>query len=308
MAKNKAKKVDDQKMVDKVNKSLKDNDDSLFSRMVGIGLIIFGVLLVVLAVVLVVLSRKDPKVDSGIAVPTVEVDRYTDTENVTLMGETEEGKKIMVWVNDELQADYLDVVDGKYESKVNLNEDGDYEIKVAALKGWIFKTRSESSDAEMVTVDTVAPSSDVDLVYPEQVKDGVVSISGQAKEGNVKVTLDGDKDYEVTADKDGKFEFSNLSLAEGSNKFRVVVEDKAGNKKTLARKIVVTSSVADTGDLDGDGISDNVTSGKVIPEAAGELSDALNAMFANKLMVMFGLIAMAGFAASSIVVAKKAQA
>jgi hypothetical protein len=313
MGKNKNMSKSDKKMVDKVNRSLNDNDDSLFSRLVGVGLIVFGALLVILAVVLVILSRKDPKVDDSFDVPSIEVSRYSDDDSATISGETDGKGKIMVWVNDELQDDLLSIEDGEFEAELDLKEEGDYEINVALLKGFIFKKRSEKSDSAMVTVDTTAPSSDVELSYDEEVEDGVVNISGEAKEGNVKVILSGDRKYAVTADKDGKFEFEGLSLEAGKNEYKVSLEDRAGNKKTLARTIVVTSAVEDTGDLNGDGVTDKndlntSDTGKEIPEAAGELKSALNAMMANKMLVIFGFAAVAIFSVNSAVVLKKARA
>jgi len=305
----------DKKMVDKVNKSLNDNEDSLFSRLVGVGLIVFGALLVILAVVVVILSRKDPKVDDSYEVPSIEVKRYSNDEVVTLLGEADDKGKIMVWVNDELQEDYIEIEDGEFETDLDLEEAGEYEITVALLKGFIFKKRSEISDGVFVTVDTTAPSSDVELLYDEEVKNGTVTIKGEAKEGSVRITLLGDKKYAVTADKDGKFEFNNISLKEGENEFKIMLEDRAGNKKTLARTIVVTSDVDDTSDLDGDGISDTTESSngegkdvEEIPEAAGELGQALNALMANRVVMMLGLVAIAIFSVNSIVVLKKVRA
>jgi len=304
----------DKKMVDKVNKSLNDKEDSLFSRLVGVGLIVFGALLVILAVVLVILSRKDPKVDDSYDVPSIEVERYADDEIVTINGESEDKGKVMVWVNDELQDDYIEIEDGKFEADLDLEEEGEYEINVALLKGFIFKKRSEMSESVFVSVDTTAPSSNVELFYDENVKNGSVTIKGEAQEGSVRVTLSGDKKYTVTADKDGKFEFNNISLKEGENEFKVALEDRSGNTKTLARTIVVTSEFADTGDLDGDGISDNVATlgdgkdGEEIPEAAGDLGQALDALMANKALMMFGLVAIAMFSMSSVVVLKKVRA
>ena len=293
----------DQKMVDKVNKTLSDNEDSLFSRMVGIGLIIFGVLLVVLAVVLVLIARKDPKIVDSIAVPSVEAPRYSDEFAVEISGQSKDGGKIMVWVDGELQKDLVKVEDEKYSTEIDLGDEGDYEIKVATVKGFIFRQRSVESNPITVTVDTTAPSSDIDLNYDSEVKDGVVTITGQAKEGNVKVILEGKKKFEVTSDKDGKFEFKDISLAEGKNEFKVTLEDRAGNTRTLARKIVVTSQSADTGDLNGDGISDG--GNPEIPEASGELTAAMQALMANKAIMMFGLIALAIFAVNGAIVYKK---
>lgn len=306
MPKNQDPKMD-QKMVDKVNRTLSDNEDSLFSRMVGVGLIIFGVLLVVLAIVLVILARKDPKIVDSIETPSIEVDRYSNDEVVKISGESKDGGKIMLWVDGELQKDLIKVEDGEYSSEVDLGDEGDFDLKVATLKGFIFRQRSTESDEVTVTVDTTAPSSDIVLNYDSEVKDGVVSISGQAKEGNVKVILEGTKKFEVTSDKDGKFEFSDISLKEGKNEFRITLEDKAGNRKTLARKIVVTSATADTGDLNGDGVTDDPTTPE-IPEAAGELEAAMQALVANKAIVFIALAALTIFAVNSTIVYKKLNA
>ena len=303
MAKDKnMNEVSDKQMVEKVNKTLNDSEDSLFSRFVGIGLIIFGVLLVILAVSLVILSRRDPKVDESFSVPTIEAIRYSSDTLVTVSGESKDGGKIMLWINDELQQDLIDVTDGEYESEIDLVEEGDYKLAVAMIKGFVLKKRSVKSDTVTVTVDTTAPSSDVELNYDAVVESGVVTIQGKTKESGVTVILEGKRVYEVTSDKDGNFAFENISLAEGKNEFTVTLEDKAGNSKTLARKIVVDSTVADKGDLNGDGISEE------IPEAAGELDDALNALFANKLMMFFGFAAIAVLAVNSVIVIKKARA
>lgn len=303
---NKAKGSDgDKKMVEKVNQQLSAREDSLFSRLVGVGLIVLGVLLVVLAVVAVFLSKREAVVDEELPIPTVSVDRYTREDEITVTGETDPKTKVMVWVNgEEAGKTVRSDKEGAYEFTFEVDEEGDYEIEAATIKGWLKKTRSLKSDPTKVTVDWSAPSSDVELTYDENVGTDSMTVSGNTGEGGIKVTLKGDETYEVTSDKNGDFEITDITLAEGDNAFTVTLEDNAGNQKELARKVEVTY---EEGDLNGDGVVDS-TDALEIPEAAGELDAALEFIAGNKLMMLFAVIALAVLAGNSAIVYKKMNA
>lgn len=301
-----ASRKDDQKMVDKINQKLSASEDSLFSRMLGAGLIVLGVLLVILAIVVVVLARKDPKVDDSLTIPTVQVDRYTREFEVDVEGETDEKGRVMIWLDDDVEETSVRAdSDGLYEYLLELEEEGEYEVTVATVSGWLVRKRSPKSNVALVELDRTAPSSKVELNYSSTSDDGGFDLTGEAQESGLTVILKGDKEYTATTDRNGEFAFSDIPLEEGSNSFTVVLEDKAGNQKELARKVEVTSQSA--GDVNGDGVFDAAGTNE-LPEAAGELGDALSALFANKLMVIFGLIAAAVLAVNSTMVYKKMNA
>lgn len=298
-------------MTQKVNQSSVFEEDSLLARVIGLGLVALGVVFVILAIVVVYLSRQAPELDREVQVPTVVVEK-TDIkdESVQVRGKAPKDEKVAIYLNGQ-QQDLLAEVDGdgNYSYNLEVTKEGRNEIQAATVVGFPNKRRSDLSQKIIVNADFTAPSTNAELNYDPVVTNGVLNMTGKI-DPNTKITVEsGDEKYSAQSDAEGNFALNDIKVEAEEESFDIVLEDKAGNRRELARKVDVTyPAYAEhaNGDLNGDGVTTGVNGTSTqIPEASGELTEALQTVFGNNLMSMFALIAIGVFLVNSGVVALK---
>jgi hypothetical protein len=94
---------------------------------------------------------------------------------------------------------------------------------------------------------------------------------------------------------EGNFKIASIALDEGTNIFNVLIKDVAGNETYLESKIKVTYSP--NSNVNGDAVDD-----ESLPVAAGEESIMKDFFLGNILVVIFGILALVGVTASTVVV------
>ena len=297
----------DKKMVDKVNQQMA-SDDSTIARLIGLGLVIVGVVFIVLAAVVIILSRRDPKIDDNIGAPTLEISEATNLDYVLISGTADKKSKVIFYLDDKKQDDEITVgSDGSFEYKLPIEDEGEYDIQAATVKGFPLKRRSEKSEPVIVLVDRTAPADKAKLTYDKTTVSGKVTVSGSVEPGVTVTILSGEETYSTTSDDSGKFKIKGVKINASEARFSVVLEDKAGNKTELSQKVVVEyPAYASAGDLNGDGVID-ANDNPNLPEAAGEIENAFAFLFGNQLMTLFALGALGLFAVNSGVVLVKAK-
>lgn len=300
--------VEDKKMVEKVNQQIskEQEEESTFAKVVGLGLILLGFFFIVLAIIVVVISRGEPKVDGDLTVPTIEVERFIKDEKVIVVGETDDKGKVMFYLEGDFQDDVITADDdGDYRYEFIVEDEGEYEIEAVTVEGFPVRRRSEKSETAEFTVDWSAPEEkDVTVDYDPVSEDGKFIVSGTV-EPYAKVTMKGDgAEYTAQADEDGNFVIEGIELENEEVSFTVTVEDQAGNTRVLDEEITVVNT--SHGDLNGDGVVDaGDNTGEELPESAGEFAAAMEFLMENKLMMVFGLLALIVLGVNSGFVAMK---
>ena len=305
--KNSAPKVEGMRKEEKVSLTMQDKTEPVVevssqeydsSRSIIKGIIkllfLFLLLLGFIIVLAFGINRLFPGKSDDIAIPVIEPDDkeravYTGDKNIKIQMTTDEDNaSSMVMANGKRDGKYLEKEEsGDYTYEKEFLKEGEYKIVAKTLKkGLIWKTSSES-ESLTVYYDTTAPSSDVVLKYDKNTDSKIIDLEGVAEAGSKVVVSDGAKNYETTSDENGNFKISGVELSEGENKFTLQIEDKAGNKSTASKSIVVNYTL---GDLNGDGQSTkadgtSTASGSTLPKSAGELS------FLTDLFAMKGFIA-----------------
>ncbi|HVX93212.1 MAG TPA: Ig-like domain-containing protein [Candidatus Dojkabacteria bacterium] len=273
-------------MTSKVEVKSNNSSVSVFAGMV---VLFFGIILVIIGIVFLVLYKLPPKEDTKIAQPKIEtLPVFVNTKTVTVKG-TAETSKVIVYVNDKAVDENVPVRDKEFTYEYKFETEGSYKFEAAAVEGFPVRHRSLKSSDQVISVDWSAPSKDVKFVYSKTVDTKKVNVSGTTEPNSTVIMTKGNKEYTTTADKDGKFTFKNIPLDKGENSFRVVVADRAGNRTLLDNNVVIAYK---PGSVDGNGTTD-------LPESAGNLTDAMNYVFGNKLMSTFGVIALFLFFISS---------
>ncbi len=284
-------------MIDKTKVNVDPAENSFGRKIIGMGFALVGFLLILGVIVLNIISNVEPQLDEELSAPKLdEITPHTNKDKIVISGSVEDAEQVILYVNDEMLREVIGVEEEKFSYSYEIPEEGEYVFEAASVEGFPFRRGSERSNSVNVAVDWTAPSADVSIEYESEVDGGLVNITGEV-EPNIFVRLleNGETDYEVQADEDGMFEIEDVRLEAGENEFRVELEDRAGNKNVLARRIEVTSLVDAPEVVDED-----------LPEASGELASAMNALFNNRLMTVFGVVAMLALVTSSgFVVAKK---
>ena len=98
--------------------------------------------------------------------------------------------------------------------------------------------------------------------------------------------------YRATCDKDGNFKISGIILEAGPNVFNIELKDEAGNEVKVEEKVKVIYS--EDSSVNGEAVDDTS-----IPVAAGELDSAMSVILGNKLMILFGILALVGMFSST---------
>lgn len=296
MAKRTKKNSGRKSMVEKITIERSTDRKSMMSMIVGTALISLGVLMLVVGVVLVFLYRTEPKLDKSLPVPTVEkLPSETNDKTLTIKGKADRGNRVMIFVNDVVVEDNLKVVEGKFSYDYELVDEGDYKVQAAVVEGFPVRMRGDKSTLMVVAADWTAPSSDVKLVYTNEISASAFTLRGTIEPDATIVLSHGDKKYVAKANSEGDFRLRNIPVSEGENKFDVELRDGAGNRTRLEKDVVVAMV---PGSINGNGAQH-------LPEASGVLSDALAQMGANKLMAAFGLAAMLILVVNSAVVVSK---
>ena len=285
-------KAKQETMTSKVQVKSTNSSVSVFAGMI---LLFFGFILVIIGIVFLVLYKLPAKEDTKIAQPTIEaLPAFVNTTTITVNG-TAKTSKVIIYVNDKAVDESVPVRDNTFSYEYKFNTEGSYKFEAAAVEGFPIRHRSLKSSDQVVSVDWSAPSKDVKFVYKKNVDTKKVNISGTS-EPNSTVTMTKDnKTYTTNADNNGNFTFKDIPLVKGNNSFEVAVVDRAGNRTVLDNNVVIAYK---PGDIDGNGEQN-------LPESAGNVTDALNYVFGNKLMMSFGFIALLLFILSSSTVAIK---
>ncbi len=294
-AKQKKSKSAKSSMVDKTKVKVEKKDEILGRRVVGMGFALVGFLLILGVIILNVLDNVEPRLDEDLNVPVLnELNEFTNEDSILLTGEVEDVEQVVFYVNDRMQTRSAEVEDDEFEFEYVFPDEGEYVFEAVSIEGFPFRKGSEKSESVGITVDWTAPSADIQIEYESEVEDGFVDIRGEAEPNITFRLLSNDEEvYSVETDDEGKFEIENIVLAEGENEFKVELEDRAGNKNVLARKVEVTSLV------EGD---EEVLAMKDIPEASGDLSRAFGMILNNNLMFTFGVLALVALMGSSGIV------
>jgi hypothetical protein len=290
--------------IDKKNESMKEKVEikkpagtDKASRIVGTIFIGLGILLVAFGVYSFLKFRAEPTYNEELPVPTMEyVTDLTNEKEITVKGKAPGHDSVAIFVNDE-RVGQTRVKEDSYEFTYELEDEGEYSVSVAGLKGFPFREISPRSEAELAIVDTTGPDvEDLDLKYTEETGTSVFTLAGNT-EPNVTIEVRrGVSTYEATADNDGDFRIEGIALDEGKNVFYLNLTDPAGNTVTLDEKVRVAYSPG--ADLNGDGVADEDVAGAddELPQASGEFDSRL----ARNLMLIFGIAAIFVFSGSSI--------
>ncbi len=281
---------DETSMRDKVEVKHIDRDRERISRLVGSLFIGIGVLLVAFGIYAFIRFREKPVLDNELEAPVLEeVTSLTNGEEITVRGTAQGYETVYVYVNDEF-VNSANVEDGQFSYQHTVSSQGDLAVSVAGVKGFPSRIISPRSETKIATVDWTPPSTeDVALTYGSETNKETFALVGTAEPSSKVVVKRGTDSYEGVADDGGRFRIGDIQLDEGRNVFTVYIEDKAGNRVELDEKIRVTYNPA--GDVNGDAVVD----GKDLPQAAGEL----DFLIGNKLMMLFGILALLAFAGSS---------
>ena len=283
-------------MVDKTQVHVDPAENSFGRKVVGMGFALVGFLLILGVIILNIISNVEPKLDEELGIPTLdEIIEYTNKEAITLSGEVVDAEQIIIYANDEMVRQFVAVEDERFSYEYEIPEEGEYVFQAVSVEGFPFRRGSEKSNSVQVIADWTAPSADVELEYDSEVETGLVTVSGEVEPNIVVVLLGEDEsEYGTQSDEEGLFVIEDIRLSEGENEFRVQLVDRAGNMNVLARRVTVTSLV------DAPPIED-------IPEASGDLVRALNTLFNNRVMTIFGILALLGLIMSSGFVALKVK-
>ncbi len=260
------------------------------SRLVGSVFIGLGVLLVAFGIFSYIKYREEPLLNPEFEAPTLsESTSITNGDMIKILGVAKGYDSVFVYDGEEKIGEVKVDEDSKFSYEYEIEEEGEYLISIAGVKG--FPNRSISPKSEVMTsvVDKTAPTKEsVTLMYGEETnKDTFILVGTTEASATVEVKR-GTESFDGLTDNEGNFRIEGISLDEGKNVFSVYIKDLAGNQVLLDEKVRVTYSP--TGDVNGDAVVD-----ENIPQAAGTFDELIG----NNLMMLFGLLALFGFIGSS---------
>ena len=313
MAKKKTKKVNEN--VNKITAKEVKKDESMLakvevkspidqekvSKIVGTVFIVLGLLLIGYGVFSFVKYSRNPEFDQSLQAPSLTgTSVLTNEENITIKGLADGYNEVFVYVDNKEVGRVKVGKEGEFEYKYKVDQEGKYAVSVAGVKGFPKRHISPQSDMRVVTVDRTAPKLD-SLNYASEVGTKTFTLAGKAEVGSEVVLKRGTSSYSAKSDENGDFEIKGISLDEGPNVYNVEIKDEAGNIAYSDEKVKVTYSVES--DVNGDAVYDE----NGLPVASGNLEDALNEIFRNNLMLVFGFLALASFAVSTGIVINKSK-
>ena len=287
--KNSASQDDSMMSKVEIKQPLPQNQEKI-SRLVGSVFIGMGILLVAFGIFSFVKYREEPLLDPELDAPVAAtVTSITNGETIVVKGDAKGYDSVFVYINEEKVGEAKVGDDGKYSFEYTVEEEGEYSIAVAGVKGFPNRYISPMSGSKISVVDYTGPDKDtVTLKYgPETNKNTFILVGTTEADATIEVKR-GTESFNGLADKDGNFRIEDITLDEGKNVFSVYVKDVAGNQILLDEKVRV--SYSPTGDVNGDAVVD-----EDIPQASGTFDE----IFANNLMMLFGIIALIAFSTSS---------
>lgn len=275
-----------------IKKPVPGNQERI-SRLVGSLFIGLGVLLVAFGIFSYIKYREEPVLDPQLESPVLqEVTSITNGDKILVKGNAKGFDNVFIFVNDEKVGDAKVDSESKFSFEYTLEKEGEYMVTVAGVKGFPNRNISPRSESKISIIDRTGPSQDtVVLKYGEETnKDTFILVGTTEPNASIQVKR-GTESFEGLADKDGSFRIEGILLDEGKNVFTIYITDLAGNETVLEEKVRVTYSP--TGSVNGDAVVD-----ANIPQAAGTFDELIG----NKLMILFGLIALGAFLSSGAVV------
>lgn len=309
MAKNKSKTINtapkevkkiikkEESMVAKVEvKSPRDSEK--VSQIVGAIFIFLGVLLVAFGVYSFVKYSSTPELNESLVSPSVsEMVAVTKESAITVSGNATGYDTVYVYVNGEKVTDVKVGNNGDFKADITLENEGEYDIAVAGVKGFPKRYISAQSLVEKITVDKTAPLL-TELTYAKEVGTQTFTVTGIVEKDAQVIVKRGTDYYSATCDADGKFKIVSIALDSGLNVFNVVVKDIAGNESVMDSEIKVTYSPDSS--VNGDAVNDSS-----LPVASGEFSRMADFLFGNNLVIVFGILALlSGITTTSVLYAK----
>lgn len=290
--KNSAQQEDSMKSKVEIKQPLPQSQEKI-SRLVGSVFIGLGILLVAFGVFSYIKYREEPLLDPELESPILgEITTITNGDTIMVKGDAEGFDTVFIYVNEEKVGEAKVDDESKYTFEYAIEEEGDYSVSIAGVKGFPNRYISGMSDTVISKVDRTGPDQEsVTLKYgPETNKDTFILVGTTEANASVEVKR-GTESFDGLADKDGEFRIEGIGLDEGKNVFSVYIKDVAGNQTLLDEKVRV--SYSPTGSVNGDAVVD-----ENIPQASGTFDE----IFGNNLMMFFGLIALVAFGTSSTVV------
>lgn len=261
------------------------------SRLVGSLFIGLGVLLLAFGIFSYIKFREAPLLDPNLEAPKlVESTTITNGDTLKINGNASGYDNVFVYVNDKKVGE-AKVEDSKFSYNYKVEDEGEYNISIAGVKG--FPNRKISTNSEVISsvVDRTAPSKDsVTFKYGEETNKDTFILVGSTEPNASVIVKRGTESFDGLSDKDGNFRIEGIALDEGKNVFAINIKDLAGNEISLDEKVRVTYSPK--GSVNGDAVVD-----VNIPQAAGTFDELIG----NNLMMIFGLLALISFIGSSTV-------
>lgn len=309
MAKNKSKSINtapkevkktikkEESMVAKVEvKSPRDSER--VSQIVGAIFIFLGVLLVAFGVYSFVKYSSTPELNESLVSPSVsEMASITKESSITVEGNATGYDTVYVYVNGEKVQNVKVGAKGEFKTDITLENEGEYSITVAGVKGFPKRYLSAQSLVEKITVDKTAPVLS-ETTYPKEVGTKTFTVTGKVEKDAQVIIKRGTDYYSATCDAEGKFKIASIALDSGMNVFNVVVKDTAGNESVMDSEIKVTYSPESS--VNGDAVDDSS-----LPVAAGEFSRMTDFLFGNNLVIIFGILALiSGITTTSVLYVK----
>jgi len=282
--------------------TLQRKDHEMASRVVGTIFIIVGTILVGLGIYSFVTYKTEPELDESLVTPVLkELSRSTNEKVVELSGTAEGIGKVRIFLNDVL-LETTKTEDEKFEYEWEIEDEGIYTISVDGLKGFPRQKKSNISETTFLTIDWTPPSSNISLEYPMEVVMESFLVEGIIDPNTILFLKRGTQTYSGVSDEDGNIELVIGLLDEGKNVFGLLLQDEAGNETLPEEKVRITYSPS--AHINGNGIQGVSTE---IPEASGNLSEAMNEVFSSQLMMFFGLFAILSMFITSTVLIRKAK-
>lgn len=290
--KNTSKPLKSDSMKEKVEiKQPASQNQEKVSRLVGSIFIGLGVLLLAFGIFSYIKFKEEPLLDPNLEAPKlVESTTITNGDTIKINGNASGYDNVFIYVNDEKVGE-AKVEDSKFSYEYKVEDEGEYKISIAGVKG--FPNRKISSESDLMTsvVDRTSPNQEsVTFKYGEETNKDTFILVGTTEPSASVVVKRGTESFDGLVDKDGNFRIEGIALDEGKNVFTISIKDLAGNEITLDEKVRVTYSP--TGSINGDAVVD-----ANIPQAAGTFDELIG----NNLMMIFGLLALIAFVGSSAV-------
>jgi len=296
-------KTKKESMTEKVSHSGYNEKKEPVSMFGGMVALFLGLILLIVGVVFLVLFNLPARLDENMKAPIVDtLSSHSNEKSILVKGVADEGSKVVLYVNSVEYKKMGEVdKDKRFEVEYIIEKEGDYVVEVAAISGFPVRYRSPKSSIQTVVIDWTAPSRDVKFTTSRESEVNRVVIKGDA-EKDTTITMrnrnDNNKEYKTGVNSEGKFEIKDVYLINGDNSFVVEIQDRAGNKAVLSSDYVVNYSKVNGGSVNGGGAVD-------LPESSGEIANFIKEMFAQRLVVILGVLSLIVLAVNSAIVLTK---